>query len=364
KTGGVFVNPALTEPFGLTLIEAAACGLPVIAPDDGGPTDIIDACGNGLLINPLDTAGIGAAIESALGDRERWRRWSRSGIAGARKNYAWESHVDRYVKTLTKVIIRQAPTVKAWPRRKERLIAQDRMIVCDIDNTLIGDREGLAELLKRVRAHSGRVIFGVATGRSLDLAREALAAWKVPDPDVMIVNVGSEIYYGPHRLHDTGWERHIGYRWKPEVVHTVMEGIPGATLQGPEGQGSRKISYLLDPGRPPKVREITRALRQAGTSVNVIYSHGAFLDILPTRASKGSAVRYFADKWGIGFDRILVAGDSGNDEEMLTGLTLGVVVGNHAPELNKLKGRERVYFAEGANAWGVVEGLDHFRFFE
>jgi sucrose-phosphate synthase len=37
---GVFINPALTEPFGLTLLEAAASGLPIIAPNDGGPRDI------------------------------------------------------------------------------------------------------------------------------------------------------------------------------------------------------------------------------------------------------------------------------------------------------------------------------------
>ncbi|MBF0256682.1 MAG: glycosyltransferase, partial [Gammaproteobacteria bacterium] len=40
-SGGVFVNPALTEPFGLTLIEAAASGLPLVATEDGGPRDII-----------------------------------------------------------------------------------------------------------------------------------------------------------------------------------------------------------------------------------------------------------------------------------------------------------------------------------
>ncbi len=38
---GVFVNSAFTEPFGLTMIEAAASGLPIVAPDDGGPRDIV-----------------------------------------------------------------------------------------------------------------------------------------------------------------------------------------------------------------------------------------------------------------------------------------------------------------------------------
>ena len=38
---GLFVNPALTEPFGLTLLEAAACGLPMVTTDDGGPRDIL-----------------------------------------------------------------------------------------------------------------------------------------------------------------------------------------------------------------------------------------------------------------------------------------------------------------------------------
>ena len=38
---GVFFNPALTEPYGLTLIEAASHGLPVIATCNGGPSDIV-----------------------------------------------------------------------------------------------------------------------------------------------------------------------------------------------------------------------------------------------------------------------------------------------------------------------------------
>jgi sucrose-phosphate synthase len=75
------------------------------------------------------------------------------------------------------------------------------------------------------------------------------------------------------------------------------------------------------------------------------------------------ALRYFATKWGIPLERCLVAGDSGNDEEMLTGNTLAVVVGNYDPDLEKLRGEPLVYFAEGHYARGIIEGIEHFDFF-
>ena len=65
-SGGVFINPALTEPFGLTLIEAAASGLPIVATEDGGPRDIIGYCKNGYLINPLQTETIVDALLKLL----------------------------------------------------------------------------------------------------------------------------------------------------------------------------------------------------------------------------------------------------------------------------------------------------------
>jgi sucrose-phosphate synthase len=86
------------------------------------------------------------------------------------------------------------------------------------------------------------------------------------------------------------------------------------------------------------------------------------LDILPYRASKGKAVRYLSHKWSIPAERIAVAGDSGNDEEMLRGSFMGIVVGNYSEELARLKGKRRVYFAKGHYATGVLEGLKHYRF--
>ena len=116
-------------------------------------------------------------------------------------------------------------------------------------------------------------------------------------------------------------------------------------------------------GEAPSVTDVIRHLRRSRIQAKVIASHGAYLDILPIRASKGMALRYFAMDWGVGPDRCLVAGDSGNDEEMLTGNTLGVVVGNHDPELEKLRGEPHIYFAEKHYAWGIIEGIEHYDFF-
>ena len=82
---GVFVNPALTEPFGLTLLEAGATGLPIVATNDGGPRDIIANCQNGLLVDPLNNEEIEHALLRTLTEPEQWAEWSANGIDGTRR---------------------------------------------------------------------------------------------------------------------------------------------------------------------------------------------------------------------------------------------------------------------------------------
>jgi sucrose-phosphate synthase len=103
-------------------------------------------------------------------------------------------------------------------------------------------------------------------------------------------------------------------------------------------------------------------LHELKLHAQLIYSHNEFLDILPVRASKGHAVRYLSYKWGLPLKNFLVAGDSGNDSEMLVGDTLGVVVGNHSSELDALRGLEQIYFAQQHYAAGILEGLAHYGF--
>ena len=361
KRRGVFVNPAWTEPFGLTLLEAAASGLPLAATDDGGPRDILGQCKNGYLIDPFDSPKLAEILLEMLSDRRRWTRWSRSGLREVNRRYTWEGHAGRYLREARKILGR--PQRRKHKVVKTRLPAVDRILITDIDNTLLGDEEGLSALIERLRDAGDRTAFAVATGRRLQSAIEALHEHGAPRPDLWITSVGSQIHYSPDFAEDKEWLRNIGWRWDADLVRETLTDVPGLELQDPIDQGAHKVSFYIDPDKAPSIPQMDRLLRRAGSRAKLVFSHGQFLDILPVRASKGLAVRFVAHRWGVPIDRVLVAGDSGNDEEMLAGNSLGVVVANYSPELEKLRSSDSVHFAEREYAWGILDGVDHYDFF-
>ena len=95
--GGLFVNPALTEPFGLTLLEAASCGLPMVATDDGGPREIKSKCENGLLTDVTDLNSLKNVLEKAMSNKSQWKLWSRNGIEAVTRHFSWDNHVRNYL---------------------------------------------------------------------------------------------------------------------------------------------------------------------------------------------------------------------------------------------------------------------------
>jgi len=148
------------------------------------------------------------------------------------------------------------------------------------------------------------------------------------------------------------------------AVRRVLVDLPGLKLQPWSEQSRFKISYYIDPEIAPATDEIISLLHQHDITANVFHSFGLFLDIIPIRASKGYALRWFADHWDIPLEHILVAGGSGADEDMMRGKTLAVVVANrHDEELSELMDMERVYFAKKPFAGGIVEAIDHYDFF-
>jgi len=99
--GGIFVNPALTEPFGLTLLEASSCGLPIISTNDGGPKEIRSKCENGLLVDVTDINELKVILEKGISNNTQWKLWSRNGIEGVNRHFSWNNHVRNYLSVLT-----------------------------------------------------------------------------------------------------------------------------------------------------------------------------------------------------------------------------------------------------------------------
>ncbi|XP_057957512.1 probable sucrose-phosphate synthase 1 [Malania oleifera] len=99
KTKGVFINPAFIEPFGLTLIEAAAHGLPIVATKNGGPVDIHRVLDNGLLVDPHDQQSIAGALLKLVADKQLWARCRQNGLKNIHL-FSWPEHCRTYLSRI------------------------------------------------------------------------------------------------------------------------------------------------------------------------------------------------------------------------------------------------------------------------
>jgi len=365
-SGGVFINPALTEPFGLTLLEAAASGLPLVATENGGPVDIIGNCRNGLLVDPLDKSAMAKALLTILENPKLWREFVANGLQNVARYYSWDAHAQAYLQKIRMLSPHREQLPKTPPVAKTGRYRK-KAIFTAIDNTLLGDDEGLAQFVKLIREKRKKFLFGIATGRRLDAVLAILKTHRIPMPDILITSLGTEIYYAPQLIADIAWTYHIDHLWTPQILRRMIDelpGIPGLTPQPKSEQSRFKLSYYYDSAIAPPMEDILTLLRQQELPVNPTLSMGHFLDIVPARASKGQALRYVARQWNIPLERILVTGGSGGDEDMLRGNTLGVVVANrHREELSILGDSGHVYFAEQSHARGILEAVDHYDFF-
>ncbi|XP_057431489.1 sucrose synthase-like [Lotus japonicus] len=105
-TKGAFVQPAIYEAFGLTVVEAMTCGLPTFATCNGGPAEIIVHGKSGYHIDPYhgDRAAetLVEFFEKSKADPSYWDKISQGGLQRIHEKYTWKIYSDRLL-TLTGV---------------------------------------------------------------------------------------------------------------------------------------------------------------------------------------------------------------------------------------------------------------------
>jgi glycosyltransferase involved in cell wall biosynthesis len=108
RAADVFVFPSRFEALGISLIEAAACGLPAIGSRTGGIVDVLGDGRAGVLVPPGDAAALAAAMRALLADPARRRALAAGARETACARFDLRDSVDRYRLLFQELAARRA----------------------------------------------------------------------------------------------------------------------------------------------------------------------------------------------------------------------------------------------------------------
>ncbi|MFW6359912.1 MAG: sucrose-phosphate phosphatase [Chroococcales cyanobacterium] len=242
------------------------------------------------------------------------------------------------------------------------------LFITDLDHTLVGDDAALEKLNEQLGQH--RQVYGTkivyATGRSLTLYRQLTQEKPLLTPDALITAVGTEIYLNPNQdIFDSAWADKLALGWNREKIVAIAGEFSDLIPQPETEQNPFKVSYFIsDQIASDLIPELESALKNQNLSIQLIYSGGKDLDILPQNSDKGLAIEYLRRKWNMESHNTVVCGDSGNDIALFSiPNKSGILVGNAQPELLQWyeeNANDSLYLAKAACAGGILEGLYSF----
>ena len=100
SSGGILVSPSTCESFGLSLLEGMTHGLPVVATDSGGPSEIVEHGKTGFLTPIDDIKGLADHIIFLLKNKHVGKEMGRVGFERAKNNFSEQIFVDGFMKII------------------------------------------------------------------------------------------------------------------------------------------------------------------------------------------------------------------------------------------------------------------------
>jgi len=99
------------EPKGMFLLEAMACGVPVVQPRRGAFTEVVERTGGGLLVEPGDGDALAEGLAALWKDRELAARLGQSAYDGVRSHYTVARSADRLLEAYGAALPSRRPGV-------------------------------------------------------------------------------------------------------------------------------------------------------------------------------------------------------------------------------------------------------------
>ncbi len=270
-------------------------------------------------------------------------------------------------------------------------MALNIFLCTDLDRTLVpnGNEEASMKAYVLFNQLCQENDFHVAyvSGRSQLLMLDAIKEFKIPLPDYAITDVGTMIYEirdGQWSL-NLKWQDLLGKDWQHQNAGDILDmlgGIEEITAQEPEKQNEFKLSFYTneDVDFQKVTAKINRCLSSRHLKMNIVSSldvmeRKGLIDILPASANKLLAIRFLIEEQSLNEDRVVFAGDSGNDYDVLISPLKGILVKNADNDLKKKLVQENrrlhqdhsIYIPEGDflamngnYCAGILEGLSHY----
>lgn len=223
------------------------------------------------------------------------------------------------------------------------------LLVTDVDDTLAGDWSALCEFARSCAS----VLLVLNSSRPRGSLTPTLAAFPAGlRVDGVVSALGTEIEIGGRTCRE--WQ-HQFRDWDRSLVDKIL-AEEGCGPHPDEMQTAFKASFDVPASRWSAV---AGKIFQTVPGSRVITSGKSDFDVIPATADKGAAALHVASLLGIPRDRMIVAGDSGNDLSMFRVADRAIAVGNARRELVDAADPARTYFARATRAAGLIEGLLH-----
>ena len=159
----------------------------------------------------------------------------------------------------------------------------------------------------------------------LEPLAEFLALAEARDLDVSLY--GEEEYYITAQRRSPEFHR----RWFGPPVSPGRQLCRCASRVQAKGQAPIKALMIVEPGEGAPLAAELHAIFQG--RLTVLRSHELFTEVTSPNASKGNALAFLAERYGIPQAATIAVGDSDNDISMIRWAGLGVAIGNAAPEV-------------------------------